>query len=339
LVYINIVVVLFVLAAFISIDPSPAIIEDLSWGYLDDHQFQGNDTVYINWCNRFFEPQACTAPIKMSGYFALRSARVTYRAWDQFFGNFSLDPTTLTVKYSEDDNSCVLPFGDVCDDCDANATTAAAFTLILLIVQIFVLIDQLRDMSGRVIDESEDYRVRSLYIGAYGFSFVCGVVAYVTMKYGCLMKVPMMLSTGPMSILMMAVIFATLVQLVLEFVWLNATRPSNEVNPDGTIEHLKDADGWSKPVKRDSVAPPGDPFAIDKQPASRGRPGSKRSTQPPPITTHGNAPTKPDFYDPFEAAPPRDSGAEPATSPRSPPSFVPTQHTAGVSSLTVQESG
>jgi len=79
LVYINIVVVLFVLAAFISIDPSPAIIEDLSWGYLDDHQFQGNDTVYINWCNRFFEPQACTAPIKMSGYFALRSARVTYR--------------------------------------------------------------------------------------------------------------------------------------------------------------------------------------------------------------------------------------------------------------------
>jgi len=120
LVYINIVVVLFVLAAFISIDPSPAIIEDLSWGYLDDHQFQGNDTVYINWCNRFFEPQACTAPIKMSGYFALRSARVTYRAWDQFFGNFSLDPTTLTVKYSEDDNSCVLPFGDVCDDCDVS---------------------------------------------------------------------------------------------------------------------------------------------------------------------------------------------------------------------------
>lgn len=58
------------------------IVEDLSWGYLDDHRFTLNDTVYTDWCNKFFEPEQCEAPIKMSGYFALRSAKVTYRVSD-----------------------------------------------------------------------------------------------------------------------------------------------------------------------------------------------------------------------------------------------------------------
>jgi hypothetical protein len=46
------------------------------------------------------------------------------QAWDQFYGNFSLKPTTITIKYSSE-NSCVLPFGDVCGDCDVSLSSAA----------------------------------------------------------------------------------------------------------------------------------------------------------------------------------------------------------------------
>lgn len=247
------------------------------------------------------------------------------------------------------------------------ATTAAAFTLLLLIIEFFVLIDQLRDVSGRVIAESEDHRAKGVYVGAYTAAFICAIIAYTTMKYGCLMKVPMMLTTGPMSILMIAVVAATVVQLFLEvslvchihqmlscplppsslvrsltlvtrqMIWLNATRPSNNVSPQS--DGGKSSETWKKPPTRQVAAPADDPFAFDS------RSLRKEPSSPVVQSHHAAAPNKPDFYDPFEARQQSaEQGGEGGGPPkvkgfnaRSPPPFVPTQHGRSPSDLNADE--
>eukprot|EP00038_Savillea_parva_P021588 m.35523 g.35523 ORF g.35523 m.35523 type:complete len:368 (-) comp5294_c0_seq1:234-1337(-) len=339
LVYINMAVVAFVLSVFISIDPSPRRVEDLSWGYLDDHIFPQSDPEYLEWCLQWFTARQCGGPVKMSGYFSLRTAYITYRAWDQFNGNYSLVPVTYNIRYSSSESSCILPYGNICEECYDDSTASAAFTLLLLIIQTLVLIDQLRDSSGRVIEESEDHRRKGLYIVAYISCFVCALVAYNTMIYGCMDKVPVDFSLGPMPILLLATMIANIIQTFLELVWLNASKPPNDVGPDHTKKSKSaDNDKWSKPPSRNVAAPAEDPFSLSDK---RAEPTGAAAQQPP--AREAGAPSKPDFHDPFANMSPTsnatsqgdDGGytdvapreAPPGNwGPRSPPPFVPAQH-------------
>jgi hypothetical protein len=111
-----------------------------------------------------------------------------------------------------------------------------------------------------------------------------------------------------------------------QLVWLNATKPIGKVSP---LSERQGTDTWEKPPNHKSAATPNDPFDIHA------------TTKSPPHATHqpahaAGAPSKPDFYDPFDKtseadmdlssrstlAPPQGFNA------RSPPPFVPTQHTS-----------
>lgn len=331
LLFINMAVVACALSVFISIDPSPSRVEDLSWGYLDDHIFPANDTEYQVWCANWFTQTQCSGPVKMSGYFSLRTAYIWYRSWDQFNGNYSLGPVVYNVRYSSSADSCILPYtptsNNVCDECDNKSTIAAVFVMVLLIIQTVVLIDQLRDSSGRVIDESQDHRRKGWYIIVYVVSFVCGIIAYNTMVHGCLEKFPVEYKLGPMPILLLATMLANIIQTLLEVIWLNASKPA-KIAPD--IKKPSN-EKWSKPPSRNTAAPATDPFALtDKQAEAAGHSSANEAA----------APNKPNFHDPFADMSPKSNEDEDAGytdvapreappgswGPRSPPPFVPAQH-------------
>lgn len=247
LIYIDVVLIFFALVAFISMNQTPRVIEDLSWAYIDDHVFSSGDSVYTAWCTNFFDPAQCAAPVKVSGYFGLRSATLTFRAWDQFHGNYSLSPTTRTVDYRSKRTACAIPFGEVCAECDDRADAAAAFTFILLVLQIVALVDQLRHQAS-----GSEIRAGGWHVGVYIGSFVCALVAYLAMRYGCIEEVPLDLKYGPISILMIASILGTLVQVGLEIKYLSAASPAAAVSPA--------SEEWKTPPTRSKVAPSTDPF-------------------------------------------------------------------------------
>jgi hypothetical protein len=111
-----------------------------------------------------------------------------------------------------------------------------------------------------------------------------------------------------------------------QLVWLNATKPIGKVSP---LSERQGTDTWEKPPNHKSAATPKDPFDIHA------------TTKSPPHATHqpshaAGAPSKPDFYDPFDKTSEADMDLSSRSTlaplqgfnARSPPPFVPTQHTS-----------
>lgn len=217
--------VILLIVVFSSAASSSDAIEALNWGYVDDYSLPTGPS-YQEWCALHFTDEQCKETIKISGYFGLRNAYLTFRAYSTDSGSFVLEPRTEIIRYGTqtDKTECKIPDGGACAECDESTGTAIAFAVFLFLFQLAVMLNQWFNLFA-----SSGYR--PAYVVAQLVSFVFAIIVVGTVENHCLDDIPMDVDNGAMVVLVAGICVFCALQIILQCFLFYAMRLYNSRSP------------------------------------------------------------------------------------------------------------